>query len=83
LAAEILDPRQLIVLHEAAQFRALQGRKVTPQPTPGGAPLSRGAAPAPQPARQVQMAERNFHAAPTVDSALAVLRAKRESARRG
>ena len=77
LAADILDPRQLIILHDAMMYRRMQSRRVTPQPPERQPTMDRGGATTPtQPTRRQQEAERDFSAEPSVDNAMALLKAR-------
>ena len=77
LAADILDPRQLIILHDAMQYRRMTSRRVQPSAPERQPTLDRrGATPAPQPTKREQEAERHFEQRPSVDNALAVLKAR-------
>jgi hypothetical protein len=77
LAADIVDPRQIIILHDAMMYRRMNSRRVTPRPPERQPTLERGGtAPAPQPTRRQQEAEHNFDQRPSVDNALAVIKAR-------
>lgn len=71
---EVLDPRQILVLHDAAQYRKLVDRKLTPQPNSGGQPVPRGSAPAPQASRRETAAREQFEQDRSLKSAAAVAR---------
>jgi hypothetical protein len=78
LAQDIIDPRQIIVLHDAAQYRKLQATKVTPQPHDPGRPAPRGAPPPVQASRRERDARAAFDERPTMRQAFALARTLRE-----
>lgn len=59
----IVDPRQIIVLHDAMNGRRMAGRKVTPSSPEPSRPV-RGGTPAPQPTQREREARKSFDAAP-------------------
>ena len=78
LAGEILDPRYIVVFHDAMKFRKMNSRRVVPpkQDAPR-APMARGGQPqASGPSRRQQAAVETFSGAPTVDNALALLKTR-------
>ena len=83
LAGDILDPRQLMVLHDAMRYQQMQSRRVQPAPPEQQTPLERrrnGTA-APQPSRREADATAQFEQRPSVDNALALLKARRTQSR--
>lgn len=68
LAAPILDPRQLIVLHDAMNYRRMAGRKVTPS-APDAARPARGETPRPATPQRQQEARRIFDDKPSMRNA--------------
>jgi hypothetical protein len=68
LAAPILDPRQLIVLHDAMNYRRMAGRKVTPSAPEPGRP-ARGETPRPATPQRQQEARRIFDGNPSMRNA--------------
>ena len=74
---EILDPRYIVALHDAMQYRRMNSRRVTPQPPATQPVLERGGRPAPtQPTQRQRGAIETFNTRPTLDNAMELLRAK-------
>ncbi|HEV8502923.1 MAG TPA: hypothetical protein VGR63_15215 [Casimicrobiaceae bacterium] len=84
LAVPVLDPRQLIVLHDAMNYRRLAGRKVTPN-APDATRPARGETPRPAPPQRQQEARRVFDERPTMRNAqqlVKTLRSQKPAGRR-
>jgi hypothetical protein len=74
---EILDPRYIVALHDAMQYRRMNSRRVTPQPPANQPVLDRGSRPAPaQPTQRQRGAIETFNSTPSLDNAMELLRAK-------
>jgi hypothetical protein len=77
----IVDPRQIIVLHDAMNGRRMAGRKVTPNPPEPGRPM-RGGTPAPQPTQRVREAEKRFDSAPSAKNGFELWKTIKQGSRK-